>query len=526
MRLLDRKLFLTGMMGSGKSTVGRLLARWLGVDFRDLDEELARRGGLSVAEIFRRRGEAHFRRSEKRLLREWAGLGPCVIATGGGTLTDPDNRRTMEASGLVILLHADVSTLVRRLEKRAHLRPLLRGGPLRARLRELWCERRAGYESAALRVDSSGSDPESASQRALQALPSKAETLWAGRENVTAGLNLLPLLGRRLAADGRPSPSFVATHRSLYERHRRILETSLPEGFSAVLLSEGERIKSLRHIVRIYRRLAEAGADRRSPLIALGGGTIGDAVGFAAATYMRGLPLFQLPTTLLAQIDSGLGGKNGFNLAGVKNLVGTYYFPRNTYLDLAFLVTLPPAEIAAGMAEAVKAGVIADPDLLDFIEEHARDILDKKLPVLWEVMRRSVRVKLKLVASDPRERGERRKLNLGHTLAHALEAAAGFRLGHGQAVSCGLVLETRIGETLGVSPRGLSRRLARILGKFGLPTGLGGAKAVDLVGKIELDKKRRRGKTVLVLPEKPRGVGEFEIEDAARLLRMLRGPRR
>jgi 3-dehydroquinate synthase len=251
--------------------------------------------------------------------------------------------------------------------------------------------------------------------------------------------------------------------------------------------------------------MLESGIGRDSALIAFGGGVPGDLGGFVAATYMRGLPLVQVPTTLLAMIDSSVGGKTGVDTAAGKNLVGAFHQPECVLIDPDLLATLPDAELRAGLAEAVKHGAIADPEYLEWIEQSASELLAGDPEALCRLIVRSVEIKAEVVGRDEHEAGPRKMLNFGHTLGHAVEALSGYTLLHGEAVAIGMVEEARVGERLGVTASGTSSRLRRVLTRLGLPTSLPiELSAGDVVGWTHADKKNRDGRVQYAMIE---GVG-------------------
>jgi len=251
--------------------------------------------------------------------------------------------------------------------------------------------------------------------------------------------------------------------------------------------------------------MLEAGIGRDSALIAFGGGVPGDLGGFVAATYMRGLPLVQVPTTLLAMIDSSVGGKTGVDTAAGKNLVGAFHQPECVLIDPDLLATLPDAELRAGLAEAVKHGAIADPEYLEWIEQSAPELLAGDPDALTRLIVRSVEIKAEVVGRDEQETGPRKMLNFGHTLGHAVEALSGYTLLHGEAVAIGMVEEARLGERLGVTGGGTASRLRRVLTRLGLPTSLPIELSADqVIGWTHGDKKNREGRVQYALIE---GIG-------------------
>ncbi|MEW6388410.1 MAG: 3-dehydroquinate synthase [Thermodesulfobacteriota bacterium] len=269
----------------------------------------------------------------------------------------------------------------------------------------------------------------------------------------------------------------------------------LPEVLS---VSPGERSKSWRVVERLARQLLALGAERRSPLIALGGGVVGDLTGFLASIYMRGVPFIQVPTTLLAMVDAAIGGKTGINLPEGKNLLGTFHQPRLVVIDPEFLGTLPRKERLNGLAEIVKAGFIRDPDLLSRLKA-ARGRLFADQAELLEVIHRAAAIKAEVVAADVHEADLRRILNFGHTLGHALEQAAGFRLPHGQAVAWGMLAALRLSEELVGLPPAAGERGRRLIKDLGLARSLPRLDPQAVLAALPRDKKRQDRDLVFVL---------------------------
>jgi len=290
----------------------------------------------------------------------------------------------------------------------------------------------------------------------------------------------------------------------------------------SIVLPAGEASKTLEHTARVLDALAGLGASRDAAVIALGGGVVGDLAGFAAATWMRGVDFVQLPTTLLAMVDSSVGGKTGVNIAAGKNLVGAFHQPRAVFIDTATLATLPGREYAAGLAEVVKYGAIGDADFFAWLEANADALEARDGDALAEAIGFSCRYKAGVVARDEREQGERALLNFGHTFGHALEAERGYGdLLHGEAVAIGMVLAAKLSAALGRAPAEDADRLARLLSRFGLPVAPPRADADALLARMRLDKKNVSGRLRLILW---RGIGKAEIApdiDEAPVRRLL-----
>jgi 3-dehydroquinate synthase len=271
-----------------------------------------------------------------------------------------------------------------------------------------------------------------------------------------------------------------------------------------VEVSDGEEHKSLEEASRLYTRCVECRLERESLIIGLGGGVIGDLAGYVAATFMRGLPIVQVPTTLLAQVDSSVGGKVAVNLPQGKNLVGSFYQPLLVYIDLAVLHTLPVEEIEVGMAEVIKYGIILDKNFFEYLEKNIEKLRELNLEVLEDIVSRSCQLKATVVEKDEKEKGLRAILNFGHTLGHALEALTDYKkYKHGEAVAIGMVGACRIAEGMGMLKKEARNRIENLIRKAGLPVRIGVELSVDtIIQALFLDKKVRAGKVRFVLPER------------------------
>lgn len=514
----EDRFVLCGFMGTGKTTVGRELAARLGGRFVDLDDLIEQRFGMSVTRIFELHGEEAFRKAEREACSRVGAWGADVVAVGGGAVLDPDCRRTLESFGLLVCLTASLEALEQRLAKQSH-RPLLRGTkPLSSVIRELLEERRVHYEAVAWQVDTTGRTP----AQTCDAILRSSATALRGKKiarlavnmaevdyDVCVGPGLLSELGALLAAAPGPAGPTVAlvtnpVVRALYGRDaERSLRASGFDVFTCDI-PNGERSKTLPTVSGLYARFVELGLDRQGTVVALGGGVTGDVAGFAAATYLRGVRLVQVPTTLLAMVDAAVGGKTGVDLPEGKNLVGAFKHPACVVADPSVLATLPREEIAGGMAEVIKHALIGDPLLLSRIEGGD-----------WTIGRSllcaAIRVKVDVVNEDPFEMGRRAVLNLGHTFAHAFERASGYGLRHGMAVGLGLRAAARLGRVLGIGEEGLEDRILRLLEMCGLPTRLDGLSVMEARGAMATDKKRKGGRLRFVVPRRP---GDVVVVDS------------
>ena len=499
-------LILSGFMGSGKTSVGRAAAALLGWAFVDLDAEFVEREG-DIAGYFARQGENGFRERESRLLREVlhrqaVGRGT-VIALGGGTLESPHAMEMLAGRGGLVLLDVDI--------ERAWQRARGTGRPLateRGAFEALYRRRLERYEEAADWVVPAGDRTvEDLAEEVVRLMSEAGEhwpVLWGRRLSgtersslIVGGSGALSLLGERArAARERGSRLFIITDANVLrawgdEAHRL---AGGDESCSVLVVAPGETSKNVKTLERCWDWLAEGGARRDDVVVALGGGVVGDLAGFAAATYQRGVSLWQVPTSLLAQVDSSVGGKTAVNLAAGKNLVGAFYQADLVLADPKVLVTLPEAEYVSGLGEVVKHALLVSAEALASLEGQVERVIARDADVVGGLVKMSVRYKAGVVATDERESGRRAVLNLGHTLAHALEVVRGYgALSHGQAVSLGLLVALAVSERcLGLDPD-VRNRTERLLVRLGLPTRLSLPPVDSLLAAVAHDKKAKAG---------------------------------
>jgi 3-dehydroquinate synthase len=314
-------------------------------------------------------------------------------------------------------------------------------------------------------------------------------------------------IGRTLKKYTKGIKSLIVTNPTIAEYYLKTVERSLREaGFQVFVaqVPDGEEHKSLDEASKLYASCVEYRIERESIIVGLGGGVIGDLAGYVAATFMRGLPVVQVPTTLLAQVDSSVGGKVAVNLPEGKNLVGSFYQPLLVYIDLAVLKTLPIEETKAGMAEVIKYGIILDNDFFEYLEENIGRLRQLDSEVLETVVARCCVLKARVVEKDEKESGLRAILNFGHTLGHALETLTDYKkYRHGEAVAIGMVGACRIAEEMGMLKKEARDKIEHLIGKTGLPGRIGVELGVDgIIQILSLDKKVRAGKVGFVLPER------------------------
>ncbi len=522
---MSTRIYLAGLPGSGKTTVAERLGRWLGVPWRDVDQEIERAAGRTVAQLWEEEGEEAFRAAERVVVAALADHdGAAVVALGGGTLEDEGSAARLAAWGTGVWLDAPVEVLAARLGPAVSSRPLLVSADPAGTLRALAERRAASYGALAHRVDTAadGAGASGADLAAVAVLRALGSAPAQGRAGVVVGRGVLARAGELLAgAVGAPLPAeaVVATDGRVWSLHGGALAEGLAAAGCAArptALAEGEAAKSPDGLAALWSALSDSGAERSTPLLALGGGAVGDTAGLAAATYKRGIPLALFPTTLLAQADAAIGGKNAIDFLGHKNMIGTFHMPAMVAADSLCLLTLPERDYVSGWAEVVKSAMIGDAGLLELCETRAEAIRERRLDVIEEAAARAARVKGDIVAADPYESDLRRALNLGHTLGHALESAAEGDLTHGEAVAIGMVAAARLAESEGLARPGLAERLERALAALGLPVRAPARLTrAAVLTRMAHDKKRRGGRLHVVLPEEPGRVVVTPMEDGA-----------
>lgn len=320
------------------------------------------------------------------------------------------------------------------------------------------------------------------------------------------GREILDRIGMIIAKSDIASRYIVITDSNVSDLHgERFLRALSDMGIQADMIEfpAGEASKNVDVMLDIIKKLLDMGVDRRSALIALGGGVVGDIAGFVASTYMRGIPYIQVPTTLLAQVDSSIGGKTGIDLSVGKNLLGAFYQPKGVFIDLSFLQTLPPREFNNGMAEIVKYGIIEDTELFSLLEDEAKTIKSGNMAFLETVIGRSCRIKKSIVETDEKEAGLRRILNFGHTIGHGIEAESGYTLSHGEAVSIGMAAAAMISGKLNYLPSGDMKRIRKLEEALGLPCSIPDFLSTEgILSRLKTDKKKHGNAINFVLLKK------------------------
>jgi len=546
-----RSIVLVGMMGAGKTSVGKRLAQRLGLPFVDADAEIEAGAQMTIPEIFERFGEAYFREGERRVIARLLVDGPKVVATGGGAFLNEATRQRIGQSGVSIWLKPDFEVLLRRVRKRSN-RPLLRTADPEATLRRLLDERSPTYALADMTIESHDGPHDSVVDAILAGLRRRVATprdqaaspdgpalrevdvaLGARAYKILIGDGLVESAGEHIARLAPGAQCAIVTDETVAALHLEKLTRSLARAglkTAVIVCPPGEATKSYAEFARVSDALIGAHIERRDIVVAFGGGVIGDLAGFCAACLRRGVRFVQMPTTLLAQVDSSVGGKTAINSPAGKNLIGAFHQPSLVLADTGVLDTLSPREFRAGYAEIVKYGLIGDRGFFDWLETRWREVFSGG-PARLEAIAASCAAKARVVAADETERGERALLNLGHTFGHAFERLTGYdgaRLVHGEGVAIGMACAFRFSRELGLCSGQDAVRVENHLKGVGLPTRIAEipgleADAQAILTAMRQDKKVERGRLIFILAK---GVGEsFVAKDVSEseALRFLEG---
>ncbi len=490
-----RHVVLSGLMGTGKSTLGPLVAARLRLPFVDTDDHIARAAGMSIPELWTLEGEAGFRAIEARVIRGLlAAEAPSVLSFGGGAVTTREVRALARSRAWVVTLDADPESLVARIPD-ASSRPQLEGKDVRARMAELREQRADVYAECHERIATDRVTVEGAVDAIVELCRRDPVLVSLGKRSYTVDV-VVDEPGRvsHVMAHLAPTRVVAVTDDVVSRTRGTSLNAALAPfepGVARVTIPSGEIHKRLPSAEAIWDTAISAGADAASVLLAFGGGVIGDLTGFAAATLFRGVRFVQSPTTLLAMVDAAIGGKTAIDLPSGKNLIGAFHQPAAVVCDIAHLTTLSARERAAGLAEVVKVGLLADAGMIERLEQDAANIARGDPEALLPVVRRAIAAKARFVEADEYDIGIRALLNLGHTVGHALEVHGGFdRLLHGEAVAIGTVVELAAAVRLGLTPADALERGRALLSRLGLPTQVSRDELVAAWKHTATDKKR------------------------------------
>jgi shikimate kinase/3-dehydroquinate synthase len=517
---MSDNLILTGFMGSGKDSVGKEISRRTNLNFLSLDDYIELKEKRTINKIFEESGEAYFRKIEKKTLAGIKNIKNTVIATGGGIVKDEKNRAILSGMGKVIYLFADINAVKNRLES-DKTRPLIKD---KDNIIKIYNDRmkKGIYEFADKKIDTSSTTPEHVAKKIIQELKMNTkkqtiplETLKVKTESrvypIYIGYNLFA--GNKSLVDLEPTSdkTVIISNPLVGALYVDEIEKALiREGIKPwiCIIPDGEKHKTLDTVQAVYDFLLEENFDRSATILALGGGVIGDLAAFAASTYKRGISIIHIPTTLISQVDSSIGGKTGVDHPLGKNMIGTFYQPEKVIIDIRKLLTLPEKEFRNGLAEVIKYGIANDATLFDILEKKQEKILNRDINLLKEIIAKCVRIKKKIVQEDEKEeKGIREVLNYGHTIGHIIEALTGYsKYSHGEAVAMGMVKEAELARRENILSENDFSRIKNLIENYDLPTSIPKKiKNNDMKNYVAQDKKVKKGKIRLPVPT---GIGK------------------
>jgi shikimate kinase/3-dehydroquinate synthase len=521
MKTKNKNIILVGMAGVGKSTLGKLLARLTGYRFVDSDFEIEKEEASTISVIFKEKGEPYFRALEKKTIQRLTQIEkPSVIATGGGTLLNQENRENLKKSGILVCLTASAEEILKRIRKEEK-RPLLKGGNLLMSIRTLQNEREAIYKGVDLIVETDHKTPLKIAREILNRIKSEPSRQRAALEVSLKEGRSYPIIlgnGNLIQLGEYLAPRFqnkiaVVTNPRIWRLHGALMKRTLvAAGFKPLVLQipDGEQYKNMKWVNYIIGELLKNRYERSSPVLAFGGGVIGDLAGFVSGIYLRGTPFIQVPTTMIAQVDSSIGGKTGVNDPMGKNMIGVFHQPEFVWIDIALLKTLSKRDYLSGLGEVVKYGMIADSRFFEYLETKRIEILSQSAEELFHAIFRSCQIKGEVVSQDEKESGIRKILNYGHTMGHAVESATAYkRYRHGEAIGIGMHFAARLSVRIEECTSDLMQRQKSLLESYSLPVNLPKVNAKDLIKIMELDKKVKEGKIYFILPSE---VGKVVIK--------------
>ncbi len=482
---MSDNIILIGFMGSGKDAVGLEIARNTGKVFFSTDKYIELKENKTINWIFKESGEEYFRKLERKAILATSNLKNTVWATGGGIVINDKNRLFLSKIGRVIHLDTKLEILENRLKDDKN-RPLIKS---KENISKIFNDRIHMYQFAELKIDTTNKNPDEIADEIIKKLritkknkDYQADTILFKTEHKQYPVHIgCDSLIRNFKISDylniNSKRAVVITNPLVGALYLNPLENELKKcGIEPInfIVPDGEKYKNNKMAMKIYDFLLKKRIDRREPLIALGGGVIGDLVGFVASTYKRGTPLVQIPTTLLAQVDSSVGGKTGINHHLGKNMIGTFYQPDLVLTDIGVLLSLSEKEYRNGLAEVIKYGIIKDQKLFSLLLKKKNKILDRSMKILSKIVSRCVRIKKKIIEEDEKEqKGKREILNFGHTIGHVIETLTNYSYySHGEAISIGMVEESRIAMKNGLLENKDFEKIISLISSYGLPVAM------------------------------------------------------
>jgi 3-dehydroquinate synthase len=493
----------------------------LGWQAIDTDNEIVKLAGKPIADIFSQEGEPRFREMESQVLQQACSGSEKVIATGGGAVLDENNRTLMSRSGLVICLEVKPQTIYKRLYKntgsKTPVRPLLASANPMQNIEKLKSDRQSYYAMADWTIETDDLSLNQVTDEIVRVYKSLTEpacqvTTATQQYSIFVGSGWLKRLGNEMRNVGLSGTAVVISDETVFHLYgQRVCQVLDDAGFKPVPLAvpPGEGTKSLDVASLLYDALVDNHIERGDPIVALGGGMVGDLAGFVAATYMRGIPFVQVPTSLIAMVDASIGGKTAVNHPLAKNIIGAFYQPRLVLADIDVLSSLRKRELISGWAEVIKHGLILDDDYFSFLEKNTDKLMRLDPEATSVAVARSAAIKAMIVTEDEKEQGRRTLLNYGHTIGHGLESAGGYeQFLHGEAVAIGMMAAAFISQKTGMIPAETVERQRHLLKSLGLPINCKGLDKQAVVTAMSLDKKVQKKATRWVLLE---GLGQAVV---------------
>lgn len=534
-KITGRNIFLIGFSATGKSDVGAKVARNLGREILDTDAEIVKLTGKNISQIFKQEGEGAFRRIEREVLEKACKRDSIVIVTGGGTILDPENRGLMKSNGFVVCLEAEVETIHNRLLKdnfsSGPVRPLLDVVDPLKHINEMKGQRQSYYAIADWTVHTDNLTSEEVCHEVMRGWHyfKRNQSRNAGYQQkdlacevltsnahypVFIGWEILNSLGVRARQMGLSGVINILSDETVFFIYGDRVRNSFEEAgytVNSCTIPSGELTKTMDTATGIFDWLVKNRAERGDIIVALGGGMVGDLAGFVAATFLRGLPLIQVSTSLLGMVDAAIGGKTAVNHPRAKNIIGSFYQPCMVLDDVQTLTTLSHRELTSGWAEVVKCGAILDAEYFEFLEKNTAGLVKLEPDIAIRAISRCAALKAQIVTEDEKEKGNRILLNYGHTIAHGLEAATDYkRFLHGEAVTIGILGAAMLSHELGLLPLDEVDRQRVLLERFGLSTRCSGINLEAVLKAMQLDKKVRGKKIRWVLLT---GIGQPVIRE-------------
>jgi shikimate kinase/3-dehydroquinate synthase len=508
-------LILTGFMGSGKDSVGQEISKKTNLSFLSMDDYIVLKEKRTINDIFEKSGEEYFRKIEKQTLKEIKNIKNAVIATGGGVVKDKENRKILSQMGKVVYLFTNLTAVKKRLET-DKTRPLIKN---RNNIIKIYNDRmkKKLYEFADLKIDTSEITPLLVAEKILKDSKFKTKVKAKGPEThivkteskeypIYIGFDLFRKKNSKINLELKSDKAAIISNPlvgSLYinELEKMLIEKGVIP--TICIIPDGEKYKTFDTVKKIFDVLLKEKMDRSASIIALGGGVVGDLAGFVASTLKRGISLIHVPTSLIAQVDSSIGGKTGFDHPLGKNMIGTFYQPDMILIDIKKLLTLPEKEFRNGLSEVIKYGIANDATLFDILEKKEKEVLNRDIKLLEEIVSRCIQIKKEVVEEDEKEeKGKREVLNYGHTIGHIIETLSGYsKYSHGEAVSMGMVKEAELAQKEKLLSKNDFSRIKNLIEKYKLPSSIPENINIDeMKNCVAQDKKVRKGKIRLPVP--------------------------